>query len=86
MKWDKFSEPYRHPKWRDVNLAATVPGWTRWSVAEEMLSRMRKDPRVAEFRSFLERSPAGTSLTQEQREVLYYEFLKWQSQRNSVQR
>jgi TRAP transporter TAXI family solute receptor len=47
-KWDKFMEPHRHPKWRDVNLAATVPGWTRWSVAEEMLSRMQKDPKVAE--------------------------------------
>ena len=42
-KWDKFSEPHRHPKWRDINLAATVPGWTRWSVAEQMLSRMKKD-------------------------------------------
>jgi hypothetical protein len=48
-RWDKFMEPHRHPKWRDVNLAATVPGWTRWSVAEEMLSRMQKDPKVAEF-------------------------------------
>ena len=32
-KWDKFRQPPRHPKWRDVNLAATVPGWTRWPVA-----------------------------------------------------
>ena len=24
--WDKFQHPPRHPKWRDVNLAATVPG------------------------------------------------------------
>jgi TRAP-type uncharacterized transport system substrate-binding protein len=88
-KWDKFSEPHRHPKWRDINLAATVPGWTRWSVAEEMLGRMhQKDPRVAEFLSFLKyRSPAVTNLTQEQREVLYHEFLKWEKQRsNSVQR
>jgi hypothetical protein len=38
-KWDKFHEPHRHPKWRDVNLAATVPGWTRWSIAEDMLRR-----------------------------------------------
>ena len=29
--------PPFHPKWRDVNLAATVPGWTRSSVAEDML-------------------------------------------------
>src|SRR5215468_5361501 len=39
--WDKFLEPPRHPKWRDVNLAATVPGWTRWSVSEDMLKRLR---------------------------------------------
>ena len=31
-KWDKFQAPPRHPKWRDVNLAATVPGWTRHSL------------------------------------------------------
>jgi TRAP transporter TAXI family solute receptor len=76
-KWDKFLEPQRHPKWRDVNLAATVPGWTRWSVAEEMLSRMQKDPRVAESQqnellSFLKhQGPAVMNLTQEQRETLY---------------
>ena len=87
-KWDQFSEPHRHPKWRDINLAATVPGWTRWSVAQEMLNRMpQKDPRVADFWSFLmDRSPALASLTQEQREALYQEFLKWQNQSNSVQR
>jgi uncharacterized protein len=81
-KWDKFLEPQRHPKWRDVNLAATVPGWTRWSVAEEMLSRMQKDPnvaetqqkkiRVGEFLSFVkDQGPAVVNLTQEQRETLY---------------
>jgi TRAP-type uncharacterized transport system substrate-binding protein len=99
-KWDKFMESPRHPKWRDVDLAATVPGWTRWSVAEEMLSRMRKDPRVArahaefqqkdtsagEFWSFLKHRAAAMNLTQEQREALYYEFLQWQKQRSSVPR
>jgi TRAP-type uncharacterized transport system substrate-binding protein len=40
--WDKFQRPPYHPKWRDVNLAATVPGWTRFSVAQEMLQRLPK--------------------------------------------
>ncbi len=82
-KWDKFSEPHRHPKWRDINLASTVPGWTRWSVAEEMLRRIQqKDPRVAEFGSFLkQQGPAVANLTQEQREELYHAFLMWQKQR-----
>jgi uncharacterized protein len=96
-KWDKFLEPHRHPKWRDINLAATVPGWTRWSVAEEMLSHMQRDPRVAEFQekdmttgesssSPKHQGPAVMNLTREQREALYDEFLQWQKQRGSVHR
>jgi len=30
-KFDQFQRPPRHPKWRDVNLAAQVPGWTRFA-------------------------------------------------------
>ena len=91
-KWDQFHEPARHPKWRDVNLAATVPGWTRWSFAEEMLKRMQQKE-MAEakvggsgFLSFLKQGPAVPNLTQEQREALFRQFLEWQRQRNSVQR
>jgi TRAP transporter TAXI family solute receptor len=90
-KWDKFREPPRHPKWRDVNLAATVPGWTRWSVAEEMLRRMRAkeaevDPQAAraEFSAFLKnKDSAFANLTQQQRDAIFLEFLQWQKQRNS---
>jgi uncharacterized protein len=32
-----FQRPPRHPKWRDVNLAATLPGWTRFEAAQEWL-------------------------------------------------
>jgi TRAP-type uncharacterized transport system substrate-binding protein len=92
--WDKFREPPRHPKWRDVNLAATVPGWTRWAVAEEMLRRMRpKDavgPHVAgsDFSAFLkDKGSPATNFTQEQREALFREFLQWlEKQRDSPQR
>jgi hypothetical protein len=40
-KFEQLQMPPRHPEWRNVNLAATVPGWTRWSVAEEMVGRLR---------------------------------------------
>jgi uncharacterized protein len=32
-----FQQPPRHPKWHDVNLAATLPGWTRFEAAQEWL-------------------------------------------------
>jgi TRAP-type uncharacterized transport system substrate-binding protein len=92
--WEKFREPPRHPKWRDVNLAATVPGWHRWGVAEEMLKKIRpKDAPDAQavsgdFSTFLKnKGPAITNLTQEQREALFREFLQWRDkQRSTVQR
>jgi TRAP-type uncharacterized transport system substrate-binding protein len=40
-RWDTFQHPPYHPKWRDVNLAATVPGWTRFSVAADQLRKMQ---------------------------------------------
>jgi TRAP-type uncharacterized transport system substrate-binding protein len=93
-KWDKFREPQRHPKWRDVNLAATVPGWTRWGFADEMLKRLRQkeatEAQVAggEFSSFLKGKESSVGqLSQEQREALFREFLQWrEKQRASAQR
>jgi TRAP-type uncharacterized transport system substrate-binding protein len=92
-KWEKFREPPRHPKWRDVNLAATVPGWNRWGVAEEMLRRIRAkepDAQVAssDFSAFLKNTgSAAANLTQEQREALFREFLQWrEKQRGTAQR
>jgi uncharacterized protein len=93
-KWDKFREPPRHPKWRDINLAATVPGWNRWAPAEEMLRRIRPkepDAQVAssDFSAFLKNtSSAAANLTQEQREALFREFLQWRDkqQRSGGQR
>jgi TRAP-type uncharacterized transport system substrate-binding protein len=93
-KWEKFRDPPRHPKWRDVNLAATVPGWNRWSVAEEMLRRMRgkeiaEPPQAAgaEFAAFLRNKGSGfANLTQQQREAIFLEFLQWQKQRTGSAR
>ena len=92
-KWDKLREPPRHPKWRDVNLAASVPGWARWSVADEMLRKIRPqdaEPQVAstEFSAFLKSAgSAATNLSQEQREALFREFVQWrEKQQRKTQR
>ncbi|MDR3535483.1 MAG: TAXI family TRAP transporter solute-binding subunit [Acetobacteraceae bacterium] len=38
-KFQQFLQPPRHPKWREVNLAAQVPGWKRFPAAQEWLQR-----------------------------------------------
>jgi TRAP-type uncharacterized transport system substrate-binding protein len=37
-KIDQFNNPSRHPKWREVNLSAEMPGWTRFQPAAEWLA------------------------------------------------
>jgi TRAP-type uncharacterized transport system substrate-binding protein len=45
-RFDGFLAPGFHPKWKEVNLAAPVPGWRRSSVAEQMLQQRRTTPRA----------------------------------------
>jgi hypothetical protein len=40
-KIDQFNSPSRHPKWREVNLSAEMPGWVRFKPAAEWLSAHR---------------------------------------------
>ena len=37
-KIDQFNNPSRHPKWREVNLSADMPGWVRFKPAAEWLA------------------------------------------------
>ncbi len=46
-KIDQFNSPSRHPKWREVNLAAEMPGWTRFKPAAEWLATHRNQPVAA---------------------------------------
>ncbi len=89
--WEKFRQPPRHPKWRDVNLAATVPGWNRWSVAQEMLDQQAQAEATGtaqasansnDFASFLAAN-GGANLNAQQRETLFRQFVEWQRQRQA---
>ena len=79
--WEKFQSPPRHPKWKEINLAATVPGWTRWAPAEEMLQVMRQQQQ-AQARSVGSGPAAGRidfdKLSEAERQRLYQEFQQWQ--------
>jgi TRAP transporter TAXI family solute receptor len=82
--WDKLQRPPNHPKWRDVNLAATVPGWTRFSVAEEALQRLLKADDKSkqrlkrDFQSFLGQSNSErVPRTDAEREALFRDFMSW---------
>jgi len=88
--FDKLQSPPYHPKWKDVNVAATVPGWTRFAVAESELQKLKRTRGVAsdpsidleqEFRVFVGNlSPRdGAARNREDMHVLFQEFLEWRN-------
>lgn len=81
--WEKFQHPPFHPKWRDVNLSATVPGWARFSVAERMLRHLPKpqaNPRALkrDFQSYLSQNRAFVQPQSDtERNMLFQQFMSW---------
>jgi hypothetical protein len=89
--WDQFLVAPRHPKWRDVNLSATVPGWTRHTIAEQMLERFYGPSGSAQdisrdFQAFLDRIGTGAPTSQPDREALFRQFLQWRDQQSRRRR
>ena len=79
--FDKLQKPPRHPKWKEVNLAATIPGWTRFKAAEDWLRTADAAPasKKKDFAAFMKKMNTGSSgqLSPEQLEALFQQFSKW---------
>jgi TRAP-type uncharacterized transport system substrate-binding protein len=90
--FDQFLKAPRHPKWQEVNLSATVPGWTRFAPAEAWaaqrapaVQRTASDPALRQsfeqFLAFMQQSgqlPTNRPITEAERAALFSRFLEWQ--------
>jgi TRAP-type uncharacterized transport system substrate-binding protein len=56
-KIDQFNTPSRHPKWREVNLSAEMPGWVRFKPAAQWLAAHQNQAVAAEVDSTSQSSP-----------------------------
>jgi uncharacterized protein len=82
----ELQKPPHHPKWRETNLAAVLPGWTRFPAAEEWLKQhATKNPNAAglreEFNQFLagRRTFGEGAASAEDRNRLFREFFEWKA-------
>jgi len=86
-KIDQFNSPSRHPKWREVNLSAEMPGWVRFKPAAEWLAVHRNQAASADsdstlrpaFEKFMQNYFASTgrkTLSTKEREMLFAKFEK----------
>jgi TRAP-type uncharacterized transport system substrate-binding protein len=83
-KFEQLQKPPFQPKWKEINLAGTVPGWTRYQAAEEVMTRINSEmggsiqSKFDTFLSAQKELPQGRGLTAAERERLFKEFMRWQ--------
>jgi TRAP transporter TAXI family solute receptor len=89
----EFQKPPRHSKWRETNLNATLPGWTRFAAAEEWLQKHRMQAQApaadanerTQFNEFVAARGNEGALARagspDERERLYRDFLIWKQAR-----
>lgn len=66
-------EPGYHEKWKDVNLAASVPGWTRYPALQEKLDKLASAKLEPASRS----KGKGVPTSAAEQERLFQQFLEW---------
>ena len=81
-KFDELQKPPRHPKWREVNFAATLEGWHRSPAAQAWIDRAKQGTSTASksnFDTFLAQNAGsnGAPVSDEQRAELFKAFLEW---------
>jgi uncharacterized protein len=81
--FEKFREPQRHPKWKEVNLSAETPGWTRFPAAIEWLERNKtaktEQAQFTAFEQFLKQNGTlSDNAAGADKAELFKEFLEWQ--------
>jgi hypothetical protein len=86
----EFQKPPRHSKWREVNLAAQLPGWTRFEAAQAWLDSQATQAtqasaeRPSGFPQTVKMDgvtrPAVPNGPPQNDAVLYQQFLQWKKQ------
>lgn len=72
----RLLQPPHHRAWKDVNLRATLPGWTRFQPAADWLNQQMQK---SEFVSFA--ASKGVQLTPQSADELFRQFQQWQAAR-----
>jgi len=81
--FNAFLAPPRHPKWQQVNFAATLEGWQRSPLAQAWIDHAKTtlaaNPAArARFETFLAQADTKAAATSEaQRAKLFRDFLAW---------
>jgi TRAP-type uncharacterized transport system substrate-binding protein len=75
--------PPHHPKWHEIDLAASVPGWTRFPAAEQWVKRAGLNDGEARRYATIPQGSTGV-LTAQERNALFAEFVDYQRRKTPL--
>ena len=78
-RFDKLRVAPYQPGWKEMNLAGTIPGWTRFPPAQEMLNRVAARPKIDPALARTQAARVAPNNLAEQ-ERLFQQFLEWSKQ------
>jgi TRAP transporter TAXI family solute receptor len=84
-KFPQFQHAPFHPKWKEVSLAAPLPGWTRLPYAQQWLDSHGVEPvSRGKFDEFLKQSSAAGKMPSDtDKEQLFRQFKAWEAEQNA---
>jgi TRAP transporter TAXI family solute receptor len=81
-KFPTLQNPPFHPKWKEVSLSAPLSGWNRLPVAQQWLDKHGIEPVTRQrFEAFLKQNPAGTKVSDADKETLFKQFQAWDAEK-----
>lgn len=82
-RFDRLADPPFQPGWKQMNLAGSVPGWTRFPPAQEQIEKMvaKSGPGVDVALARMQAARAAPNSKVEQ-DRLFQEFLEWSKRRS----
>ena len=87
-RFDQFKHPPFHPKWNEINLASSLPGWTRFRAAEDALAENRPSETDGaikqQFDAWVKNKAdtSGRQFSDDEAKDLFAQFKTWMKQGN----
>jgi TRAP-type uncharacterized transport system substrate-binding protein len=81
-RFDRLRQPPYQPKWKEMNIAGTIPGWTRFPPAQELIDKAHAVA-TSSIDTSLARTQAARAapLDPAEQDRLFRQFLEWSKQR-----
>lgn len=81
-RFDTLRQPPYQPKWKEMNIAGTIPGWRRFPPAQELIDKAMAPTASIVDPSFARTQAAKAApLDPAEQDRLFRQFLEWSKQR-----